>query len=78
MTFEQFRATGRDVADIGPTLGLPEMHGVCGRVYVGDLHIVFLLSRRWSVIVGNRETVSAELVDCERALYEFAVDEGVA
>jgi hypothetical protein len=77
MTFEEFQATGRDVADIGAEVDAPDLAGIPGRVYAGDLHIEVVASG-WRAVIGNREHRSADLAEVERALYQFAVDEGIA
>lgn len=77
MTLEEFRATGRDVPDLGliENLGAAGFGGR-GRVYGvdGDLAIEFHCGG-WCLTIGNSQRV-ASLAVLERDLYEFAVSEG--
>jgi hypothetical protein len=76
MTFEQFQASGRDVDDVGPIIQDEGYMGIPGRIYVGFLNIERMPDGTWSTVINNRET-AGNLVDCERALYEFAISEGI-
>ncbi len=75
MTFEQFSATGRDVADLG---SIDEtMTGEPGRVYLDALWLSFSSrdGQFWTVI-GNADFVSPDREPIERRLYDFALSEG--
>lgn len=86
MTLDEFRATGRDVPDLGaiPHCAAQEMSGP-GRVYLDSdwpLVIEQLPRRacsagpvRWCLTIGSHQRV-ASLAVLERDLYEFAVSEG--
>lgn len=83
MTFEQFQTTGRDSDDLGREVNAPDLDGMRGRIYAGDLTIVdrgqsLPFAGRWSAVIGNRSHHAADLADVERSLYEFAVAEGIA
>lgn len=78
MTLDEFRATGRDVADLGAIehCAAQEMSGP-GRVYL-DPEWPLVIERvrgDWCVTIGNSQRV-ASLATLERDLYEFAVSEG--
>jgi hypothetical protein len=81
-TFEEFQATKRWSDDLtrepGLDLGFDEV--AAGLVYYGSLHI-FARSGRASpqafeLVIGNDVTVSENLKDLERKLYDFGKDEG--
>ena len=77
MTLDEFRATGRDVADLG---AIDDAQGFTGpgRAYLDDgLFIERILPvERWCVTIGNDQRMTAYLARAERWLYEFAVSEG--
>ena len=78
MTFEQFQATGRDVADLAtiPHCAAQEMHGP-GRVYLDtEWPLVIEGCNGWCLTIGNSTESSLVLEDLERDLYAFAVAEG--
>lgn len=87
ITFEQFQATGRDVADVelGPDLDRDEDGGqpepdpvrVPGRIYL-DRFEVILLDGRWQTILGRTTHCSPHLPAIERLLYDFALAQAVA
>ena len=85
MTLDEFRATGRDVPDLG-AIGHIAASGVesgAGRTYLDDTLFIEQLPRRacstgpvrWCLTIGNHQRV-ASLATLERDLYEFAVSEG--
>lgn len=79
MTFDQFRATGREVDNIGEINGEDWLFGVNGRVYMNDtLWCVPCVTSGvgWSTVVGNREFQSSVLRTVELRLYAFAKSEG--
>jgi hypothetical protein len=79
MTFEQFRASGRDATDIGAVLRDDCLMGRRGRLYCEDcLYIEDTGERqgRWYTIIGKREFRSDDLATVEARLYEFAREEG--
>lgn len=76
MTFEQFKATRRHVADVGAATGIdlgPDVQP--GHVYDSDLHIFDMPDGRHLLVIFNEQTVSADLTELERKLYAFASDE---
>jgi hypothetical protein len=81
MTFEQFRATGRFHGDLGRATDDGSAAGLPGRVYLGRLWVAGRLhevgARCWWTVLGNR-MVSGTLDAVERALYDWAVADGVA
>lgn len=74
MTFKDFVASGRDVADLGEEIA--GMEGVAGRVYVaeGGLHIERYGSD-WLLTIYN-DQIEGDLPTLERELYDFAMIEG--
>lgn len=76
MTLDEFRATGRDVPDLGAIehIAASGQSGP-GRVYQDELFIV-RAEHTWRVPVGNVEIDCARLTDAEEELYRFAVSEG--
>lgn len=79
MTFEEFQATGRDVADVEPYAQDDEHRP--GRVYVDVLYIECVSDGRMMVTIGNGGDITGRdvtLADLERMLYEFAKSEGYA
>ena len=83
MTFKDFQATGRDVADLA-SLPLIAAQGIesgqAGRVYADDLFIETLVldgaPTEYQLTLGSHSRISANLASLERKLYEFAVSEG--
>jgi hypothetical protein len=75
MTLDEFRATGRDVADLAAfnTLDCQGFQGP-GRVYVDDLAIEGTPDR-WYLTIGN-DSRSDNLEALERVLYDWAIAEG--
>lgn len=76
MTLEQFRATGRDVADLREALGDVWDEVRPGRVYAGNLHIEGSESAGWCLTIYNESWAYDPLEVYERRLYEFGVEEG--
>jgi hypothetical protein len=74
MTFEEFRATGKDVADIGEMIEGCDLEGKAGRVYASCLYIE-KFNDSWFLILCNEDWVSDDLVGLERRLYEYGVSE---
>jgi hypothetical protein len=76
MTFEEFQASGRDVADlrtVDPDAYLSEWSG---RVYAGNL-IIERAERGWCLTIGNHSAVRMELATLERDLYDYGMSEGI-
>lgn len=80
MTFTEFQASGRDVADLRAfdhiaaqfeDSGKP----VPGRVYVDGLYIEGTAGA-YCLTIGNSSEAGANLAAMERALFDFAVTEG--
>lgn len=76
MTLEEFRATGRDVANLAD-------EDLCiegpGRVYLycGGPYIERAEDGKWLLTIFNDSTLSADIAPLEVELYEFARDEGL-
>lgn len=78
MTFEDFQATRRHVADIAAATGLDLGQDVQpGHVYDSDLHIFDMPDGRHLLVIFNDQTISADLEALERKLYAFASDEAM-
>lgn len=81
MTLDQFRATGRDVADIVAELphaaGYTEP-GTPGRIYDGDCYIEGTPETGWTLTIHNTIMRSGAytLAELEHELYEFLIGEG--
>lgn len=79
MTLEEFRATGRDVADFG---AIDDAQGFTGpgRAYLDDglfiERIADIGDYKWCLTVGSDQRLYALLGNAEDALYQFAVSEG--
>ena len=84
MNLEQFRATRTECADLGahPNFdadwfldaeGKPAK--VSGFVYADDCCIQRLDDGRFYLLIANTETVSSDLAELERTLWQWAVDE---
>jgi hypothetical protein len=79
LTFDQFRATAREVSDLGDELQDESLLGMPGILYVDALFIgrednqLFFLLGSDTRLVPDLPEIREEL---ERALYEFACDEG--
>jgi hypothetical protein len=90
MTFEQFQATRKHIADLATLpddLSYSCMAETAGYLYRDSLVIEDTATwpprgeddrpvKRWYVLIGNAEHNSDDLEDVERKLYEFAVSEG--
>lgn len=84
MTLDEFRATGRDVPNLGAIehIAASGQSGP-GRTYLDNYLFIEQLPRRacstgparWCLTIGNSQRV-ASLAVLERDLYEFAVSEG--
>jgi hypothetical protein len=89
MTLEQFKATGRDCAELSEVDGWHEDEkGYAGRVYC-DVLVICKADPRWDqpflskcqakggwfLLIGNSEYVGT-LAELEPILYEFAKSEG--
>lgn len=86
MTLEEFRATGRDVADLGSEIEGMDLEGVSGRVYngPGGLFIERWEDDRFGIAPPNgptwlltlyNEQFDGDLADLEEKLFEFAKEE---
>ena len=83
MTFEQFQATGKAVADLAAAL--PDWQfepGAHGRVYLDVLYIEGTDEKwphpelgKWHLMLGNMDWQTDDLALLERKLYEFAISE---
>jgi hypothetical protein len=82
MTFEEFQATriwAHDLVDaLGPDIiyqpGRPGFH------YKGGLHIFApgggAATNVYELVIGNEQTLSEDLTELERKLYEYGLSEG--
>lgn len=75
MTFAEFKASGRDVANLGAPLGDDGLRGVPGRLYDQSLYIEQLPTTEWVLTLGNMQ-YHESLADLEARLYQFGVSEG--
>ncbi len=75
MTFEQFQATRRKVADVGEATGIDLGEVQSGYVYDSDLHIFDMPDGRYLLVILNDQTISDNLTELEQKLYEFGSDE---
>ncbi len=83
MTFTQFQATGRDVADlrtcgddnIEAAFGL-HVDPIPGRLYDDNLYVERLPDGRWNCLIANADMTDVVLENVERFLYDWAVREG--
>jgi len=75
MTFEQFQATRRNVADIDRELGFPGADPQPGYMYEGDLHIY--LDKGNPLLVIENESARGGLGILERALFHYGLDAGI-
>lgn len=78
MTFEEFQATGRDVANLAEAL--PDMADILdgdngGRVYAGGTFIERLGDGRWHLFIETIEWVDTDLANLERHLWDWAEGE---
>lgn len=89
MTIEQFRATGRDCADIGAAVPDEVFRGgERGRLYLDSLFIVDTHNSpgweeakargcpRWWTILDRDEPMSDDLAEVEAALFDWAAAAG--
>lgn len=87
MTFDQFRATGKDCADLGGALDDGMWDGIepgRGRLYLDQLYIEERpvagwpngRPERWSLLLGRDDWLSDDLIELEWRLYQFALTEG--
>ena len=79
LTFEQFQALGRDVADLSEIIeGQEELEGKPGRVYTDHgLYVEREPDGRWFLIIENQDWIGMSLVDMERHLYQYGLDSGL-
>lgn len=78
LTFAEFRASGRDVADVRRLL--PDQYDARtpGRIYAGQLVIEDsqgASSGRWMLTISNGSRCSNQLKTLERELYDWGVAE---
>ncbi|MBS67226.1 MAG: hypothetical protein Tp170SUR191951_12 [Prokaryotic dsDNA virus sp.] len=77
ISFADFAASGRDVADLGVEIEGMDLEGVPGRIYA---HPGGPFIQRegdgWFLILGN-EDFSGDLADLEARLFEWAQSEGI-
>lgn len=76
-TFEQFKASGADCADLGKALDIDYLQGAAGRVYMDGLYIERWTDgpHPWFVTIENTSP-SGDLETVERALYDWAMSAG--
>ena len=71
--FELFRASGRDVPDIGAETGNSLDDGRPGRVYsdaVGPVGVIYRTGDDWNVLAAAAEITTPDLSEAERWLWE--------
>lgn len=76
--FRIFIDSGRTIDDIGKELGIEELDGVCGRLYMDDLFIQCWGSN-WLLEIGNEEYSEVDgysLSDLEYILFDWAESDG--
>jgi hypothetical protein len=71
LTIEQFRASGRNVADLGPILSDDCFDGSPGRVYLSSFYICGT-EGDWNLIL-ERDEYQGDLRDLEVRLYDWVV-----
>jgi len=82
MTFEEFQATGCDVADLkrySPDIANQMADYDAprpGRVYAEFLYIEREPDGRWYLLIANEDWLGKPLATLERRLYDFGVAEG--
>lgn len=78
MTLDAFRATGRDVIDLGAEIPGMDLEGDSGRVYLyeGGPFIELVVDGSWMLILGNEHWIERDIAPLEERLYEWAKDEG--
>lgn len=86
LTISQFRATGRDVADLGTVISDLQLDGEAGRVYLECLYIKRWEDGRhgiapangptWLVATDGPDETAGELSDLEARLYLWAMANG--
>lgn len=89
MTFDEFKATGRDVPMLDEVPGLCIESAQPGRIYLDCLWIEDASDcgtyrddpenhpGRWYTVIGRDEFASNNIEEIERHLYEFAASEGM-
>jgi len=79
MTIDEFRATGRDVADLSTIehIACSGIESGAGRTYMDDQLFIEHgeISGAWHLTLGNAQLLGS-LADMERKLYDWAVSEG--
>jgi hypothetical protein len=75
MSLEQFRASGRDVIDLGAEIPGMDLDGQSGRIYHGGAYLMLQVDGQWSLIIGNQEYWEPR-ERLEQRLYLWAKDEG--
>lgn len=77
MTLDQFRASGRDVANLGAELDDECVDGVPGRVYAHEAGpYIERFGEGWLLTLGNCQ-FEEPLADLEARLYDWAVSEEI-
>lgn len=80
MTLAQFRASGRDVEDLGAEITGMDLEGVPGRIYSHEAGpFIERHGDEYSLILGNEQWVGplSNLPKLERLLYDWARSEEV-
>ncbi len=77
MTFEEFQATGRDVADLGAVFTYnAELNGLPGRVYEAGLYIERSSNGSWHLDIERSSWDDHNLEHLEMILYEYGAEVG--
>lgn len=74
MDLQQWRATGRDVLDLGAETGLGELDGQSGRVYQGGGYIELQVDGSWYLQI-SRDEFTGTLDDLEPHLFAWCKQE---
>lgn len=79
MTFDEFRATGRDVDDLDKFVPDMDLDGVGGRIYLDDDGPLWIerFGGGWLLTVERSQYQGEDLEPLEKTLYNFALGEGI-
>ena len=75
MTFEQFRATKKQIADLSVITSYDEDKNAPALTYLDDFYIA-LDGGKYRLMIGRDEVETEDLESLERKLYEYALEEG--
>lgn len=75
MTIERFRASRREVSDLGASIGDDGLAGIPGFTYLGVLYIE-RYGDGYHLLIGRHTEVGSDLDAFEQRLFDFAKSEG--